>query len=255
MVAHVVDTRSSDKACNCLDTPECIRGRLRPDGEREAVERDGSHPGEPSQTTRAAILQVPVGDVLPDLDARQLLEQNGDQSRAERAPERRGRSSRDRDPQGLLRRRITRAAARPHGARISASDMRLDCSHVLGLGRLAIEQSRHLRQPGRLETGDERRRSGTAEAVTREAGWVDGPRSQGVMVGQELGEDPLPFGQISAVDPKLLEGLQSESAVTRHLLLGVGGAGPRAARRSAPLARKAEARRRVALEHPRADLP
>ena len=110
--------------------------------------------------------------------------------------------------------------------------MGLGRSHVLGLGRFAIEESRHLRQPGRLETGDARRRSRTAEAVTREAGGVDGPRSQGVMVGQELGEDPLPFGQISAVDPMLLEGLQSESAVARHLLLGLGGAGPRAARRS-----------------------
>ena len=99
---------------------------------------------------------------------------------------------------------------------------------MVGFGGLAVQESRHLHQPGRLEAGDETCGAGTAEAGACEAGWVGGPRSQGVTVGQKVGEDPLPLGQFGAVDPMLLAG--PNAALARHLGLWDASAGPTTAR-------------------------
>jgi len=124
---------------------------------------------------------------------------------------------------------------------------------VLGFGGLAVQESRHLHQPGWLESGDEPCGARTTEAGPREAGGVGGPRSQGVMVSEKLTKGLLTLGQVGAVDPMLLERSQPETAFARHLLLGFSRAGPRTARRL-ELAAEAQTGRRVALEHTRTDL-
>ena len=82
MVAEMVDTGGSDEVCELLCVPQCLHGCLGSNGERQAVQRDGGRGRESSEATRPAIVEVPIGDVLPHLNDRQLVEEQWNQSRA-----------------------------------------------------------------------------------------------------------------------------------------------------------------------------
>ena len=161
MITDVIDAGGPDERPDRLRTLERLGRRLRPDGKGQAVQRDGGHPGEPSEATWAVSCRYHSAMCshisIPDSPSNRMGISAGRNAHPSDGDDRAEPGSR----------RVCSAEAEAsrgplHGP---AASTWASGTRVLRLGGLAVQESRHLCQPGWIEAGNESCGAGSAEAV------------------------------------------------------------------------------------------